>query len=134
MANLLDLMKPEDRERALESYRQRMAGQSSYKHSKVSPEAYLVAELGYYFGWPAIEAFKRGYVETFDEHTGKKSKIPVTMEEISAYVDAARKVWYAKVIDTARGSQVATASVLSDKKGKSVWERGMKPFYEGAKI
>lgn len=127
MINLLDLMTPEDREQAQTAYERRMAGDGAYKKTKVSPAAFLLAEAGMLFGWPAIEAMKRGYVESFDEKDGKRRKIPLTLEELSALVDAGRKIKYSDFINQARGTQVATGSVLS-KHPDSTFKRGMKPF------
>lgn len=125
--NLLDLMSPEDRKQAEDAYKKRMSGDSSYRRAKVSPLAYLLAELGIMFGWEAIEAAKRGYVETFDEEDGKKRKIPLPMEELSALADAGRKIKYSDLINQARGTQVATGSVLT-KHPNSTFRNGMKPF------
>ena len=133
MANLLDLMTEEDRKKSIDAYKKRMAGDTSYrKGQKVAPEVYLIAELGYYFGWGAIETFKRGYVETFDENTGKRHKQLFTMEEACALVEAARKVWYSKVIDQSRGTFVAAGSTMSKNPGSS-FQKGMKPFIKEAK-
>ncbi len=60
-------MQPDERERALAAFERRKSGDTSYrKDLKIPPEVYLIAELGYYYGWGAIEAAKRGYVESFE--------------------------------------------------------------------
>lgn len=134
MANLLDLMSEEDRELSRKAFKQRMAGDTSYRRgNKISPEVYLIAELGYYYGWGAIETVKRGYVEIFDEETGQRHQQLFTLEEACALVEAARKVWYSKVVDNARGNLVATGSALSKNPTRS-FNQGMKPFIKGAKI
>ena len=133
MANLLDLMTKEDRKAALDSYNKRMSGNNAYRKAKVSPIAYLLAEAGTYFGWEAIVAAKRGYIEYFDEHSGKKKKMLFTLEELSTLVDAARKIRYSEIVNQARGTQIATGSVLS-KSPESTFRKGMKPFIEGAKV
>ena len=74
MANLLDLMTPEDREAVEVAFKKRMSGDNTFRKGKVSRVAYLLAELGMLYGWEAIVAAKRGYIETFDEHTGKKTE------------------------------------------------------------
>lgn len=133
MANLLDLMSDEDRELSKKAFKQRMAGDTSFRRgNKVSPEVYLVAELGYYFGWGAIETIKRGYVETFDEETGQRHQQLFTLEEACALVEAARKVWYSKVVDSARGNLVATGSALSKHPSQS-FNRGIRPFIKGSR-
>lgn len=134
MSNLLDLLSEEDRAKAQSAYEKRMAGDTSYrKEQKISPEIYLIAEFGYYYGWGAVEAAKRGYIEHFDEHTGERKKMILTLEEIAVLVEAARKVWYSKVLDTSRGSLVAVGSAMSKNPGSS-FKNGMKPFTRGAQI
>ena len=134
MANLLDLMSEEDRELSRKAFKQRMAGDTSYRRgNKISPEVYLIAELGYYFGWGAIETVKRGYVEVFDEKTGEKRQQLFTLEEACALVEAARKVWYSKVVDNARGTLVATGSAMS-KHPSTNFNKGMRPFVKESKL
>ena len=133
MSNLLSLMSEDDQKAALEAYDSRMKGDGSYKRNKVSPVMYLLAEFGIFYGWEAIAAAKRGYIETFNEHTGKREKMVLTLEEISALVDAGRKVKYSEYLNQARGTQVATGSVLS-KSPETTFKKGMKPIIEGAKL
>lgn len=125
MANLLDLMSPEDKQRAIEAFEQRMHGNSGYRKTKVSPVAFLLAEVGMFFGWGAIEAAKRGYVTAYRDD-GSIAKIPLTMEELSALADAGRKISYSNLLNQARGTQIATGSVLS-KHPKQDFEKGMSP-------
>ena len=132
MANLLDLMNKTDREQALSNYAKRMRGNTRYRTGKVSPQIYLVAELGYYFGWGAIEAIKRGYVTDYDDD-GNIKKILFTMEEACALAEGARKVWYSKLVDEARGTAVGTATAQS-KNANSTFNRGMKQYIERARV
>lgn len=123
-----------------EAYRKRKSGDTSYRKTlKIPPDVYLIAEFGYYYGWGAVEAAKRGYVEGFRierDKSGRITRIPtkieLTLEEVNLFVEAARKVWYSKNVDLARGSQVATASALS-KHPNTVFDQGMKKFKEGAR-
>lgn len=132
--NLLEIMSESDKQKSLEAFKQRMSGNSTYRKSqKISPEVYLVAELGYYYGWGAVEAVKRGYVETFDETTQKRHKQLFTLEEACVLVEASRKVWYSKVIDGARGTQVGVSSSLS-KNPKSTFKNGMDKYIKEARI
>lgn len=133
MANLLDLMTEKDRKVALDAYEKRMHGDNTYRKAKVSPIAYLLAELGIYFGWEAIAAAKRGYIETFDEHTGKRKKLPLSMEELGTLAEAARKVRYSEYLNQARCTQIAAGSVLS-KSPEATFKKGMKPYIEEAKL
>lgn len=140
MANLLDLMQPDERERALAAFERRKSGDTSYrKDLKIPPEVYLIAELGYYYGWGAIEAAKRGHVESFEtvnkngERIEKRTKIALTMEEIAILVEAAHKIWYGKIVDQARGMQIATGSVMS-KHPNATFNQGIKPFEKRARV
>lgn len=126
MSNLLDLMTPDDKQKALDAFKQRMRGDNSYRKTKVSPAAFLLAEVGMFFGWGAIEAAKRGYV-TAHRDDGSLMKIPLTMEELSALADAGRKISYSNLLNQSRGTQIATGSVLS-KHPKQAFEKGMGPI------
>lgn len=131
MPNLLDLMTEEDRQKSKEAFKRRMGGDFGYrKGQKISPEVFLIAELGYYYGWPAIQDVKRGYVEKFDQ-MGNRQQIQLTMEEVCVLVEAARKVWYSKVLDSSRGTMVATGSALS-KHPKQSFQNGMKKYINEA--
>lgn len=133
MANLLDMMSDSDRDKSLSAFERRMSGDTTYRRNyKISPVSFLIAEFGYYYGWGAIEAVKRGYVEGRHDD-GSFHKIPLTLEEVSEYVEAARKVWYGKVVDSSRGTQIAAGSVLSKNPG-SAFDKGIKPFVKGAKL
>ena len=130
MANLLDLMTPEDREGVEVAYKTRMSGDNTFRKGKVSRVAYLLAELGMLYGWEAIVAAKRGYIETFDEHTGKKQKMPLSMEELSALVDAGQKVKHSDYVNYARIVCVGTGSAFSKNPNETLRD-GMKPFIDG---
>lgn len=130
MANLLDLMTPEDREAVEVAFKQRMSGDNTFRKGKVSRVAYLLAELGMLYGWEAIVAAKRGYIETFDEHTGKKQKMPLSMEELSALVDAGQKVKHSDYVNYARIVCVGTGSAFSKNPNETLRD-GMKPFIDG---
>lgn len=133
MPNLLDLMSEEDRQVAIDNYKQRMSGKMEYRAKvSISPEVYLISELGYHYGWGAIEAVKRGYVEAQDDK-GNPKKIPLTMEEVGVLVEGARKVWYSKVIDSARGTLVANASAMS-KNPASTFKKSMDVYAREIKL
>lgn len=132
MSNILDLMTPEDRQKSLEAFEKRMAGDTSFRsNQKISPVSFMLAEFGYYYGWEAIAAAKRGYIEGFNEKDQKRVKIPLTMEEIAEYTEGARKVWYSKVIDNARANQIGVATAFNDN-DKHAFEKATKPFAERA--
>jgi hypothetical protein len=122
--NLLDLMPKEARERAIARAEKRLAKRTG----QISPEMYLVAEAGYYFGWEAIVAIKRGYIEyTGKDGTAKQSIL--TLEEVSTLVDAARKVWYTKVLDQSLGNMNANISA-NTKTPMEAYKQTMKPFMD----
>jgi len=129
MANLLDLMSPEDRQKALERGKKRLEGK---KGAAISPELYITAEFGYYFGWEGVLAIKRGYIEKSDANN-QVIKEPFTLEEVMALLEAAKKVWYSKVIDTSHGSLVANSSAYSKSPGEA-FNKGIKPFTDKADI
>ena len=126
-------MSDADKQKSLSAFEKRMAGDTSFRKShKISPVSFLISEFGYYYGWGAIEAVKRGYIMGSDDN-GDEYKIPLNMEEVAELVEGARKVWYGKVVDSSRGSQIAVGSVLS-KNPNSTFDKGMKPFVKGAKL
>lgn len=124
MPNLLDIMTDDDRQSATKLAHKHSNGQLS---SKVNPMVYQVAKLGYYYGWGAIEAVKRGYVDKDGE------KIMLTMEEVSELVKAADKIWAQKCIDLTHCSQIGTSSAMSEHP-KQVFEKAIKPFEKMAAI
>lgn len=137
--NLLDLVSPEEREEIQALYKKRKSGNTSYRGKlTIPPDIFLIAEAGYYFGWGAVEAAKRGYVEGFETITKdgkmiqKRTKIPLMMEELNILVEGARKVKYSAVVDAARGTQAGVASSLSKHPDK-VFKEAVKPYSEGAK-
>lgn len=131
MANksLLDLMSPEDRQKAIAKAEKRLERRKT-QSLDVSPEMFIVAELGYYFGWEAVVAIKRGFITTYDEKMNLK-KSTFTLEEALALIEGAKKVWYSKVIDTAHGNFIAHRSTMVKEQGKE-FNKGMKPFIDKA--
>lgn len=117
MPNLLELMKPEDREKAVARFKKRMEGTEKYDN-RVPTEMYLLAEFGYYFGWQAVKDIKDNLY---------------TLEEVYPLLEGARKVWYSKLVEQARASQISTASVMA-KSPNQAFKKGIKPFAEMAKV
>lgn len=124
--NLFDMMTPEEKEKMNRAFKQRMAGDGTYKKEKIPPQIYLLAEAGVYFGWQAIVDARRGYTEAKDEN-GEDRQIPLSIEELNWLVTAAKKFKYSDYINQARGTQTAVGSVLS-KNPKSAFKRGLEPF------
>ena len=119
MPSLLELMRPEDREKAVKRFEQRMLRRNDLDN-RISNEIYTVAEFGYYFGWAGISAIKHN---------------EVTLKEVYALLEGARKVWYVKLVEQANITRVAveSASPIAKKSDKArTFRDGMKPFVKEA--
>ena len=127
--SLLDLMSTEDKEKAIARGRKRL---EKAKGSAISPEMYVIAEFGYYFGFEGILAIKRGYIE-YTDAKGSVVKEPFTLDEVLALLEAAKKVWYSKVIDSAHGTMVASASKYAKQPGEA-FKGGMQPYIDKADL
>lgn len=127
--SLLDLMPEVEAKSALERGERRMERQRSKKGLDISPEIYLVAEFGYYFGWDAVLAIRRGY--TVEPVSGEKEVF--TLKEAHVLLEAARKVWYSKLVEQSHGNMVASASKFSQNPGQS-FNNGVKPFTDRAEV
>lgn len=106
--NLFEMMTPEEQEKMNRAFKQRMAGNGTYKKEKIPPIVFLLAEAGIYFGWQAIVDARRGYTEAKDGN-GNDVRIPLSMEELNGFVMAAKKFKYSDYINQARGTQTAVA-------------------------
>lgn len=113
MPNLLDKIRPEDRAKIDAAYERRMAKRAD-SDNKITNELYLLAELGYYYGWSAIQ----------DVRTNQ-----ITYIEMFALVEAARKVWYTKLCEQARATLAANGSIMAKNPTKA-FKDGMRPFFE----
>lgn len=113
MANLLDLMSDADRQKMVERYNRRMANRSEYDN-EISNEVYVLAEFGYYYGWDAVMAVRNNLI---------------SMQEMYALLEGARKVWYTKLVETGRMTVTSVASPMA-KNPQSAFKKGMKDFTE----
>lgn len=121
--SLLELMPKAERDKAVERGRKRMERQRSKKGLDVSPEMYIVAEFGYYFGWEGVMAIRRGYIEKVSAN-GSIIKDPFTLEEALVLLEGARKVWYSKLTEQAHAGIVSN----SFKSSSNSFESAVKPF------
>jgi hypothetical protein len=112
--SILDLMKPEEREKALKRAEKRR-GNDKRNNVKVSPEVYLIAEFGYFYGWDAIQAIRKN---------------EIALDEVEVLLEGARKVWWAKLVDTGGVYSVAG----SYKSQNPSYESAMKQYVDRAKI
>lgn len=117
--NLLDLM-TEDERKAVRARAQKRR-ERGIIDVEISPEIYMTAEFGYYFGWQAIQAVRNN---------------EIGLAEMYALNEAARKVWYNKLIENSRATMVATSSAMASKKPDAIrsFDTGMKPFRDRAKL
>lgn len=118
MVNLLDLLPEDEKNRAVSRFENRMRRSDRHVKNRVSNEMYIVAEFGYYFGWGGVAAIRNN---------------EISLAEVNALLEGARKVWYAKVIETGRSHQISVASAMSNDPNKS-FETGMKPFRKAAEL
>lgn len=124
--NLLDLLPEAERKKALERAEKRLHRQRAKKGLDVSPEIYLVSEFGYYFGWDALLAIRRGY--TIVPETGEKEIL--TLEEAQVLLEGARKVWYAKLIEQANAGIISNTFHTSSKS----FDTAISQFKEKAEV
>lgn len=129
MPSILDHLSSEDREKAIARGKKRLEKRDT---GSVSPEMYLITEFGYYLGWEAILAVKRGYIESRDGH-GKIVKEPFELDEMMALLEGLRKVWYSKQIEIARTNLVAVRSANHQSDPTGSFEKGMQPFKDRIK-
>lgn len=114
--NLLDLMRPDDRKRMIQRYKERTADKNI--NNKISSEMYMLAEFGLMYGWDAVIDVKND---------------TITGEEMFALLEAGRKVLANRAIERGVTTSVAIGSQFS-KHPNQVFDRGMKEFRERAKI
>lgn len=128
MANLIDLISDDDRAKVARWKQERF----SPKHeTEVPPEIYTIAEMGYYFGWGAIEACLRGYYDTVDA-SGRKVRAPLTAELMVALCKGAKKVWYRKILEDGEISMSAHIASRAKMPGR-LYDVNTKRFRELAK-
>lgn len=123
--SLLDLMPKEEAAKAIERAQKRTQNVDR-GNLAISPEIYLVAEMGYYFGWEAVMTVRRGY--TIDPETG--NKIMFTLEEAQVLLEGARKVWYAKLAEQTHSGMISNSFSSSSNSFNSA----IKPFTQKAEV
>lgn len=114
--NLLDLMPPEQKQRFIDRYKERITPDESKGEIRVSPEIFLLSELGFYYGWDAIEAVRR------DE---------ICMNEVFALVEGAKRVYHSNVLKQTHSRMSAIKTVNSDDP-QGVFNKTMKRFIENS--
>lgn len=124
--SLLDLMPEEARKRAVERAERRLERRKAQKGLDVSPEFYMAAELGYYFGWESVMAFRRGY--TVEPSSGNKELFG--MAEAQLLLEGARKVWYRKLIEQTEAGVISNTFNSSSKS----FDNAIQPYKERANV
>lgn len=124
--SLLDLMPKEEAAKAIERGQRRMENSKSKKGLAISPEVFLVSEFGYYFGWEAVLAIRRGY--TVVPITGEKEVL--TLDEAQVLLEGARKVWSSKLAEQAHAGVISN----SFKSSSTSFDSAIKPFTDRAEI
>lgn len=114
--SLLDLMRPEDRKKMVQRYRERTADKNI--NNKISSEMYMLAEFGLMFGWQAVMDVKND---------------TITGEEMFALLEAGRKVLASRVVEHGVSTSVAIGSQFS-KHPNQEFDKGMRGFIERAKV
>lgn len=115
MPNLLDLLPPEEKAKAIERGKRRYAHNEARKGMKISPEIYSISEFGYYYGWQAILAVRSN---------------EITLDEMNALLEGARKVWYSKLVEQGGVTSISN----SFKTQNTSYTDAMKPYSEKAEL
>ena len=121
--SFLDKMPEAERKQAVERADRRLERQQSKKGLDVPPMFFMAAELGYYYGWDALMAFRRGYTRDMN---GDKELF--TMQEATLLLEAAQKVWYKKLTEQAHAGVIGNSFTV-----KGSYDEALKPFEEMSK-
>lgn len=115
MASLLELMPKEEADKAIARGQKRVADKLSQKGLAISPEIFITAELGYYYGWEAIQAVRDN---------------DITLDEMNVLLEGARKVWYTKLVEMGGVNSVSG----SFKSQETSYAQAMQPYTAKAKV
>lgn len=107
MPKLSELLSEEDQQKVA-SWTRRATNPEH--ETDIPPELYQMALHGYYFGFEAIKAILRGYIESVDPKTGEPTRVPYDLETVVALNQAARKVAYRQIIDAGDIQAIANLS------------------------
>ena len=108
-ANLLDLMSPEDRDKAQLAAQLREAT----KEELVTQELMILAEFGVFYGWQAVKDVMEDVI---------------TIPQAKAFTQAARKLHSSDVIDIAMATRAASAVKPKD------FTKMMAPYFNSIKV
>ena len=140
MPNLLDLLPEDSRKKAIERAERRLQANKARKGLDVSPEIFLIAKAGNYWGWEAIKDIRRGYTlePVFDQRGNvvtdngniKYQRNTLTLEEVNLLVEGADKVRYSQLIEQTHAGVVSGSYKSSSKS----FEQALKPFTDKAEV
>lgn len=118
--SFLDKMPDAERKQAVERADKRLEKQQSKRGLDVPPMFFMAAELGYYYGWEALMAFRRGYTQNLE---GEKELF--TMQEATLLLEAAQKVWYKKLTEQAHAGVIGNSFTVGGS-----YQEALKPLEE----
>lgn len=98
MTNVLDLLTDEEKKDIEARYRERIKRRQNSSKPKVTPEIYLIAKFGIYFGWEAVR-------DVLDDK--------ISLEMMFALIEGAEKVYYSQLCENTRGTFVAHTSSMA---------------------
>ena len=107
MPRLSELLNEQDRAKS-EAWKEKALNPEH--ETDIPPELYQMALHGFYFGFGAIEAILRGYIDSVDQRTGKPIRVPYDLETVIALNQAARKVNYRQIVDAGDIAAIANLS------------------------
>lgn len=142
--SFLDKMPKEERQKYEERAEKRLKKQESQKGLSVPPEFYNASVFGYYYGWEAIMAYRRGYTIVpktdedlaEDKRLGKKpewtsryKREMLTSTEAMLLQEGADKVWYKKLSEQAHAGVISNTYTM-----KGSYNDALKPLEDKAKL
>lgn len=136
--SFLDKMPEAQRKKLEERAEKRLERQKAQTGLDVPPEFYDASVMGYYYGWEAIMAFRRGYTIVpktdedlaEDKRQGKKpewtsmyKREMLTDIEAHMLIEGANKVWYKKLKEQAHAGVIGNSFTV-----QGTYDQALKPF------
>lgn len=98
MTNVLDLLTDEEKKEIKARYQERIKRRQNSSKSKITPEIYLIAKFGIYFGWEAVR-------DVLNDN--------ISLEMMFAFIEGAEKIYYSQLCENTRGTFVAQSSSMA---------------------
>lgn len=121
MPNLLDMMSEEDRQ-TVKGWAEKRQN-PKYKQDIPTP-LFIAAQLGYYYGWEAVNDYRRGYSIGYEYEKDKDgnpigelkpTRYNFGLEEALGLIEAARKLHYNLKLTEGKVFAANTASCMDPK-------------------